>query len=122
LGLKMVKHQHLNPAEHLFGFQLTETPGSITVGLIAPGSPAEQAGIRQGDLLVAINDIRVLKNAAQRMAGLNDVNLHVFRSERLVAAKLKANGQSYFESRKIEIDSDATESAVKARKAWSVNL
>jgi len=45
--------RHLTPWASL-GCPVTETPGGLTVGAPAPGSFAEQAGLREGDLVVRL--------------------------------------------------------------------
>jgi predicted metalloprotease with PDZ domain len=122
VGLKMEHQQHLTAPEHLFGFQLVEGGSGYSLGLIAPDSPAEKAGLRMGDILVAVEGIKTAKNLTAQIGNKTEITMHIFSAEKLREVKLHAGSERYFESRKITIDSDAPETAVKARKSWVVNL
>jgi predicted metalloprotease with PDZ domain len=112
----------LSAPEHLFGFQLVEASTGYSLGLIAPNSPAEKAGLRMGDILVAVEGIKAVKNLTAQIGNKTEITMHIFSAEKLREVKLQAGSERYFESRKITIMSDAPETAVNARKSWAVNL
>jgi S1-C subfamily serine protease len=87
------------------GFEASknEATGAVTVVKVAPGSPASQAGFREGDELVALNGIALtaenkdqLKKAKAGLAVGKQVNYTVRRAgnERQLTATLGAVPQS----------------------------
>jgi predicted metalloprotease with PDZ domain len=120
--MKMEHHQHLTEVEHRFGFQQVEVGNTLSFGLIAPNSPAEKAGLRMGDILVAVEGIKATKNLTAQIGEKTSIKFHVFSAEKLKEIELQSGSEKYFESRHLTIDPQATETAVAARKSWAVNL
>jgi S1-C subfamily serine protease len=51
------------PPRPWLGLYTTEAPGLLVVNGLAPGSPAEQAGVKTGDLIIEVRSKRVAKLA-----------------------------------------------------------
>ncbi|HEY1021515.1 MAG TPA: PDZ domain-containing protein, partial [Flavisolibacter sp.] len=93
------KEIHLLPNSHYYdafdyaytGLELYLVEGHIVIGDVATGSPAEQAGLLEGDVVLAINknfsnNISTYKNLLQN-AG--NVTMVVVRGEELLEIKFK---------------------------------
>ncbi|MFN5317511.1 MAG: M61 family metallopeptidase [Bacteroidia bacterium] len=122
LGLQLEKHQPYSEAEHIWGFTLIEQGSNWQVGLVAPESPAEKAGLSKGDVLLAAQGVRLNKQAAKQLFVNDNLDLHFFRSEQLKHVRLTADGNYYFESRKVSLSSNADQNQLNALKKWAVNL
>jgi predicted metalloprotease with PDZ domain len=122
IGLRMEPHQPYTDAEHIWGFTLIEQVTNWQVGLVAPGSPAENAGLSKGDVLLAAQGVRLNKQAAKQLMNHESLDLHLFRFEQLKTIRLCSDGKRYFESRKVILQSNADPKQLNARKKWAVNL
>ena len=66
----------------------------IVVGIVAPGSPAEHAGVRAGDRLIAVNDIPVDPHDIDgilwnvRGAPLSEVRIEIMRGDQTITLEL----------------------------------
>ncbi len=94
------KEFHLLPNTHYFdhfdyaysGIELYMIDGKIVVGDVATGSPAEKAGLQEGDIVVSINknftqNLTLYKAAMQNTNG--NVQVIVLRDGKLVEFKFK---------------------------------
>lgn len=94
------KEFHLLPNSHFYdpfdyaysGIELYLVNGRIIIGDVAKGSPAENAGVREGDVVVAINknfiqNISLYKTALQNAN--EGVNMIVMREGQLMEFKFK---------------------------------
>ena len=82
--LNFVQRSHYDMVDD--GVAWSDSPSGIEAWKVAPDSPAAEAGIRAGDLLLAINDARLTADAEQTylfICGLYDSNLFTF--DRLVS-------------------------------------
>jgi predicted metalloprotease with PDZ domain len=122
LGLSLELFSPYSEAEHIWGFKLIEQGANWQVGLIAPHSPAEKAGLCTGDTLLAAQGIRLNKQAAKQLLVKDELELHLFRSEKLRTLRLSSDGNRYFESRKVSLKPNADQKQLDARKKWAVNL
>jgi hypothetical protein len=90
---------HLVPNSHYWdsfdyaytGLELYAIDGKIIIGDVAKDSPAESAGIREGDILIAVNknftqNISLFKTALQNA---NNVTMIVLRGEELMEFRFK---------------------------------
>lgn len=93
------KEIHLLPNSHYFdpfdyaysGLELYLVDGHIIIGDVAKGSPADLAGIQEGDIVVAINknfvqNISLYKTALQNA---DKVSIIVMRNEELLEFRFK---------------------------------
>jgi hypothetical protein len=77
------------PREPLFGFTLSVQPGDagevVTVTDVAPSGPAEQAGVRAGDVVIAMNgqEITNLENAVSALSAGDALTITVRRGSRV---------------------------------------
>jgi predicted metalloprotease with PDZ domain len=94
------KEFHLLPNSHYFdqfdysysGLELYMINGYIIVGDVAEGSPAEKAGLREGDVVMAVNKNFTQNLSAYKMALQNaseGVQVIVLRDDKLVEFKFK---------------------------------
>lgn len=94
------KEIHLTPNSHFYdpfdyaysGIELYLINGRIVVGDVAKGSPAEKAGIQEGDVVVAVNKNFVQSISAYKASLQNasdGVNMIVTRNEQLMQFKFK---------------------------------
>lgn len=90
-GTMGVMVQNLNP-DLASAFRLSSTQGAV-VALVIPGSPAAEAGIKPGDVIVAVNNKKVADAGEVRnIVGLlrlgAKVNLQVIRNGKSVSTTL----------------------------------
>jgi hypothetical protein len=74
--LGLPRDQVLEPAVKL-GFDLRYAPGvrGVSVGRVGAGGPAERAGLREGDLIVAVDGLPLADSAAPFLAGYRAARL-----------------------------------------------
>ncbi|MFK7886769.1 MAG: M61 family metallopeptidase [Gammaproteobacteria bacterium] len=95
--------------------------GSTRIATIERDSPAEQAGLAPGDLLIALADLRVTQNSlSEILAPLvpgKPISAHVFRDDELLTLEItpKAAAARAFKVTPVE---DATAAQTAARKSW----
>jgi len=118
LGLSLLTTETHSPCEHVFGFLLTEG-SSDTVKLVAPGSPAGQAGLAAGDQIVAVNTWKNRQIISAWAEPGSQLKLHVFSGEVIREIDMQANGEKFFVSRKLAFDPHAGEIQRKAWHDWS---
>jgi len=118
VGLELFADYPFSDAEHRLGFTLLESGGIVTVNLVAPGSPAETAGLMTGDQLIACNGIRIKGNFQALSSGEDEVTLFAFSKENLNQYRLSNTGKLHFESRKVIPVASPTEDQIKAHKNW----
>ncbi|MBT8132331.1 MAG: PDZ domain-containing protein, partial [Gammaproteobacteria bacterium] len=83
--------------------------------------PAHRAGLCSGDELVAINGMRVTPSSYKEILGRyragDTIEVDVFRRDELHQVSVELDPPPLSAVR-IEIDSSASDKAVKARQAW----
>lgn len=90
-GLMGVLVQNFTP-ELASAFNISETEGAI-VTLVTPTSPAEKAGLKIGDIIQSINDMKVknalqVRNAIGLLRAGSAVTLQVLRNSKPITIKL----------------------------------
>jgi glutaredoxin 3 len=79
------------PPRPKIGLRVKDAPGGAEVGTVHPGSPAEQAGLRVGDLIVDMH-ARTVRSAADLEAALAGLTLSQKAGE-TVAIDIRRNGK-----------------------------
>lgn len=122
VGIKMQTKRMFSEGEHAWGVIVQEQAAGYFCGLVAPNSPAEQAGLRSGEQLVAINGMRIGKNWKKQLSPADTMRVHVFSSERLTERTLLKNTEESFLSREAGLMKDKNSAQEMALKNWAVNL
>jgi predicted metalloprotease with PDZ domain len=95
-------------------------PQGTTVATVLAGSPAQEAGISAGDVLVAIDGLKagndVLDRVAERRIG-EEVMLHVFRRDELLVFTAVV-ARPPLDTVYLEISKDETPEQAARRAAW----
>jgi predicted metalloprotease with PDZ domain len=118
VGLNLIQRKPFSAIEHAFGFTLAETAGYTTITLIAPNSPAEQAGLMIGDQLIGCNGIRIRANFNRLAENEKTVTIQLFSKERFKEVVLSGNSTTYFTGRAIEKSRSTTPKQVAAFQKW----
>jgi len=118
VGLTLNQHLPLSKPEHEYGFTLSENGGFTTVSLVAPGSPAENAGIMIGDQLLACNGVRLRSNFQLLTENKNTNNITLFSHEKLKNVVLTTDSQLYFTSRVVQLSNSMSKSQKTAFDSW----
>jgi predicted metalloprotease with PDZ domain len=116
IGLDIELAKPFTAIEHAFGFRLKDSSASAEVLLVAPGSPAEKAGLSTGDQLVALNNRRFDVDLYEAE---ETVTIHVFSNEVIKVMLMQVDGNVWFVSRRLLINKNASASQKTAFKAWS---
>jgi predicted metalloprotease with PDZ domain len=122
VGIEINEKRMFSDGEHTWGFLVQEQASGYFCGLVAPNSPAEKAGMRTGDQLVALNGMRIGKNWKKQLCLSDSISIHAFSSERLVERKLHKNGYPSFLSREACLMKEKNSNQQGALKKWAVNL
>jgi predicted metalloprotease with PDZ domain len=122
VGIELKEKRMFSAGEHELGFIVQEQAAGYFCGLVAPGSPAEKAGLRSGDQLIAINGMRMGKNWKKQLALGDTISVHAFSSERLRTYTLQKGADQYFLSREAVLMKERSPQQELALKNWAVNL
>jgi predicted metalloprotease with PDZ domain len=122
VGIEVNEKKMFSEGEHTWGFVIQEQAAGYFCGLVAPNSPAEKAGMRSGDQVLAINGMRISKNWKKQLGVSDRLSLHVFSSERLTERTLQKNDSNYFLSREACLIKEMNTAQQEALKKWAVNL
>ena len=82
-----LEHDSGAAQEVRIGLRVKDGPGGAVVGTVHPGTPAERAGLRQGDIVVEI-DGRAVRSAADLEAALASLT-----SGQTVAVDVRRDGR-----------------------------
>lgn len=121
VGLEVQKSPSQMICESLYGFKLIEQPGICKTGLIAPGSPAFEAGLSTGDDIIAVNDFIVKgdSNGWLRNFKHSEIELTVGSQGKLKKILLAFNGgESYFDTFKLIFQAKRTLQQEINYKKW----
>lgn len=117
VGLEIDVYNFLSEPEHKFGFTLGN---SDVVNLVAPDSPAAEAGLSSEDQIIAVDGIRVRSNLQKLLAEKDVATIAVFSREKLKQIQLKADsGKQYFQSRILRVSANVTDAQKKAFQKWT---
>ncbi|MFT7518414.1 MAG: putative metalloprotease with PDZ domain, partial [Kiritimatiellia bacterium] len=93
---------------------------TATVQSVIDDGPAMRAGLSAGDVLIAMNDIKVGTDVLDRVAELNPgttVQIHAFRRDQLMRFDVQLSAPPC-DTVALSIDPDADEQAVARRRTW----
>ena len=119
VGLLLSESRPWSEAEHAFGLLLSESGGNTNIASLAPGSPAENAGLSIGDVLVACDHQRIRSDFSFLASSKDKITLHVFHNEVLEEFKLIRDGKTYFSGRKVSINTSASTEQQEAWRKWT---
>jgi len=118
VGLTLVDSFPYSIPEHAFGFTVSESGGFATVSLVAPGSPAEHAGMMTGDQFIACNGTRIRANLPLLAGSSQTVRLQLFSKEQLKEVVLTATSDRFFAARTVRLNSSPSENQRNAFNYW----
>jgi predicted metalloprotease with PDZ domain len=111
VGLEMQKHKNNHVSESSFGFKVAEQAHLTKVTLVAPYSPAWNAGISIGDEIMAINSCDIkndLNNWLQHFKNAENV-LNISSQSKVKTISLQPkSGVTYFDNYKIVFKNSAS--------------
>jgi predicted metalloprotease with PDZ domain len=114
LGIDMVKSPSVHSNEAVFGFKTVDFGNNRKVSLIAPESPAANAGLGIGDEVIAVNGYTFKNDFNEWMNYFKNESIELTVSSNSVLKKLilthKSPGSSFFEQYKLKIKDADTES------------
>lgn len=123
MGLQCSREPLPSQAEAWLGISLNSAAGGYaTVELVHPGSPAHKAGLRSGDLLIALNGRQIQQNIEElvvdEMMQQRSLRVNLFRDQRLRKVELEL-GEA-FSGYLLQLAPLAAASAqqLQNRKAW----
>jgi predicted metalloprotease with PDZ domain len=121
VGLHLIREQAREPYNAGLSLEPTELADEVVVANVRESSPAEEAGLEQGDELLSIGGRKVsrenwLKNFARFKTG-DRIPISVRRDGRVIQTTIVLGAPERFEYR-IEEKADATASQRALRTAW----
>ncbi len=123
LGLELKQVGSSKNWEKQFGFKVQDETGYPKVSQVAPGSPAEAAGLSVKDELIAVNGLKIDGNLADLFAYYHSdtIQLTLFRRNDLKHLHLASNGRTFFQDAYIELQSAPSKAHEANFVNWSQN-
>jgi predicted metalloprotease with PDZ domain len=123
LGLALIEQDAGTIGERDYGFIIDEDGGRAVIKQVHEGSPAEQAGLCPGDVLVAIQGHRANANEVEPLlrfiADDEDLQLHVFRANMLELLVLDSQPDYRHAYHLLVENPEATEVQLRNRDLWA---
>ncbi|HEY8224931.1 MAG TPA: PDZ domain-containing protein [Pyrinomonadaceae bacterium] len=120
VGLSLVREQARQPYNAGIGIDF-EDKGSLTIGVVRPKSPAEEAGLEEGDEIISLAKKSITREnfllSLSRFKQGDRVPITVKRDRRTIQATLVFGPPERFEYRIVE-RKDATPEQKALRAAW----
>jgi predicted metalloprotease with PDZ domain len=121
VGLRLIREQAREPYNGGLSLEPTEVSAEVVIANVRENSPAEDAGLQQGDELLSIGGKKVsrenwLSNFARFKTG-DRVPISIRRDGRVIQTTIVLGAPERFEYR-IEEKADATASQKALRTAW----
>ena len=120
-GLKLQKSLSTSASERDFGFKVTENAGVFFVSGIAPGSPADEAGLAKDDEIISVNDMKVEKNLDELLTHFHAsmVSLKVCTvMKKVKSINLELSHEKYFHEYKLVRAENPTTTQQKFFNEW----
>ncbi len=107
--------------EKQFGIKVKEENNDLKISQIAPGSPAEEAGLSIEDELVAINGIKIDRNLEDLFAYHYEetIQLTIFRNNHIKQMHLIADGSQFFPNVNLDEQCNPSKNQKANFKAWA---
>ncbi len=113
------------PASHLprvwLGARLADRPEGVSLSHVFSASPAMQAGLSAGDLVIAVDDLKTskakLEKILQRSAEGTRLHLHVFRRDELMRFSVTLSAAPEDTAYFLPLD-PATQEQITHRNSW----
>lgn len=96
IGFRLQAEESTSISESRFGFRTVQKEGISTISGIAPSSPAEDLLSRE-DELIAINGRKVSHNLDKLVSNQSEIELSLFRNQRLMHVQLNEGTQPYYQ-------------------------
>lgn len=123
LGLALIGRDPAMVTERDYGFILDDDGGRGRVKQVHEGSPAEQAGLCIGDIIVAVQGHRAPASEVEPLLRYleddEDVQLHVFRNDMLELVVLESRPDYRHRTYVLVENPEATEEQLRNRDAWA---
>jgi predicted metalloprotease with PDZ domain len=109
-----------NIFESAFGFRVISDGNNYKISAIAPGSPAEVAGLSKDDELICVDNIKIENNLNDllKVKTTDSIKLDVFTMKEKRTLELSKNNIEYYAVYAIEIIDDISTSQKKNFKLW----
>ncbi len=110
-----------NLYEHLFGFKIISEGSIYKVSSVAPGSPAEKAGLSKDDELICLNNTKVEGNLNDllKMEEGKKMTLEVFTMRQKKTVELSAGDKNYYSQYTIELLDEADSKQKERFTKWT---
>ncbi|TAE47953.1 MAG: M61 family peptidase [Bacteroidetes bacterium] len=99
MGFALGHFPPADPAAAWWGLSVSDAGAAVKVENILPDSPAQEAGLSKGDIIIAVNGLQVEHNFAHLLRYFeheNGIELHVFRMSKLYALHISPIEQRSF--------------------------
>ena len=123
LGLELKQVDSNKNWEKQFGLKVQDEASCPKVSQVAPGSPAEAAGLMVKDELIAVNGLKIDGNLADLFAyyHTDTIELTLFRKNILKHLHLASNGRTFFQDAYMELQSSPSKDQEANFAFWSHN-
>ncbi|MEP7265960.1 MAG: PDZ domain-containing protein, partial [Bacteroidota bacterium] len=110
-----------NYFENMFGFRVAPSAAGFIVSAVAPGSPAETAGLCKDDEVIAVNNYKAEGNLNDLFTLFKDeeITLDVFEMKKKKTIQLKPTGESFYSIYKIGVIDECSSESKENFGKWT---
>lgn len=120
IGWKLVFNPSSKTFESRYGFKALEEGQFFKISAIAPGSPAEKAGLSVGDKIIAVNKLEVNHNLNELFQySKGKINLTYFRLGKINEVELTGETNTFYGTWTVAASNEPSEEQKQFYRAWT---
>ncbi len=119
-GLEMNLENAPLISENSLGIKLKPIRSKYIIHSFSPGSPADMCGLRAGDEIIAVNDIKLDTDLDQWLGYFNirDIRLTIVRDQIISEKKIPVVHRSFYPKYKLNVLKEKSPTQLKALQSW----
>jgi predicted metalloprotease with PDZ domain len=107
-------------SENSLGIKLKPIRSKYIIHSFSPGSPADMCGLRAGDEIIAVNDIKLDSDLDQWLSYFNirDIRLTIVRDQIIIDKKIPVVHRSFYPKYTLNVLKEKSPTQLKALQSW----